>query len=289
MKQMNRRTLSLVVLLIGAFFVGNLVVKAQQNSSSESAAALVAESTATPDDLVQTASTPVPTATTPPYQLIFSAEPGPDVDTLQDIAGDATTDAGILDRVVKYYNENRDRLRTLWREDNDERLAALFSMYVVHISTPYGETPFPNSLVEYLSQQRAQCGTYTYAEARIASALGLTWRGVEFVGEHAWLEVLVDGQWEVFDATTNTWLSKDVDQLMQGEARQYRQFYSPMLDVNRDDARLHMAEGYDMQRLRQRMPTVGIIYMPPGELKVSDPIYPDKVSAIDYNDLINPL
>jgi hypothetical protein len=57
---------------------------------------------------------------------------------------------------------------------------------------------------------------------------------------------------------------------MQAMPRTYRQFYTPLLDINRPDARYHIAEGYDMQRLRQRMPTIGIVYMPPGELKVSD-------------------
>ncbi|MBI1257809.1 MAG: hypothetical protein GC204_10095 [Chloroflexi bacterium] len=208
-----------------------------------------------------------------PYTLIFSGEPGPDVSTLKEIVGDDTSDADILSDITNYYNANKDRLAILWREDNPTRLAGIFSMYVVHISTIYGEVAtFPASLDEYLNDERAHCGTYTWAQFQIATALGLTWRTVEFVGEHAWLEIKVDGHWEVFDATTNTWLSEGEDELMQGLPRQYRQFYTPMLDINRPDARLHMAEGYDMQRLRQRMPGVGITYMPPGELKVSDPV-----------------
>jgi len=218
--------------------------------------------------------TPPPTAkpspTPAPYTLIFSDEPGPDVSTLQEIAGSDTADADILQDVVEYYNANKDRLAILWREDNPTRLAGIFSMYVVHISTIYGTVPvFPSSLNEYLNDARAHCGTYTWAQMQIADALGLTWRTVEFVGEHAWLEIKVDGQWETFDATTNTWLSLGEDELMKGMARTYRQFYTPMLDINRPDARLHMAEGYDMQRLRQWMPGVGITYMPPGQLKLA--------------------
>ncbi len=207
----------------------------------------------------------------PSYDLIFSGEPGPDVENLHDLAADATTDQQVLDNVVAYYNANKDRLSTLWRETDPTRLAALFSMYIVHISTIYGVADYPSSLLQYLSEPRAQCGTYTYAQSRIATALGLKWRGVEFIGEHAWLEVMVDGHWEVFDATTNTWLSKGVEALMDGEQREYRQFYSPMLDATRPDARWHMAEGYNMQALRQKMPTIGIIYMPPGQLNISYP------------------
>jgi hypothetical protein len=271
MKQTYLSIVLLSVLLFIGFFISNLVVSAQQSSSLILTNLSLAESTAISDNLVRTASTPTPTSTPPSYTLIFSAEPGPDVDTLQNIAMGATTDDEILDKVVDYYHQNRDRLRVLWREDNDTRLAALFSMYLVHISTAYGEAVYPSSLIEYIGQARAQCGTYTYAESRIATVLGLTWRAVEFVGEHAWMEVLISGQWETFDATTNTWLSKGVDELMRGEPRTYRQFYTPMLDVNRPDARLHLAEGYNMPRLRLRMPTVGIVYMPPGELRIGYP------------------
>ncbi|MEP7293136.1 MAG: hypothetical protein ABI835_15240 [Chloroflexota bacterium] len=212
-----------------------------------------------------------PTTTPSPYTLIFSGEPGPDVSTLQEIVEGDTADSDILQDVVDYFNANKDRLAILWREDNPTRLAGIFSMYIVHISTIYGETPFPANLNEYLNDVRAHCGTYTWAQSQVAGALGLTWRTVEFVGEHAWLEISVDDQWEAFDATTNTWLSVGVDQLMAGGSRQYRQFYTPMLDINRPDARLHMAEGYNMQRLRQRMPGVGITYMPPGQLNIALP------------------
>jgi hypothetical protein len=231
-----------------------------------------------PDDLSTTANSGVdtqaataqPTGTPAPYTLIFSGEPGPDVSTLQEIAADANTDDDFLKDVADYYHENQDRLSILWREDNPTRLAGIFSMYVVHISTIYGATTRSmTNLVDYLSDERAQCGTYTWMQFHIAGALGLTWRTVEFVGEHAWLEIYVDDHWEAFDATTNTWLSRGVDELMQGMPRQYRQFYSPMLDATRPDARLHMAEGYNMQKLRQQMPGVGITYMPPGQLNVS--------------------
>lgn len=209
------------------------------------------------------------TTTPVPAELIFSGEPGPDTPTLQEIAARATTDEEILQAVVAYYEANRERLGILWREENPTRLAGLFSMYVVHISTIYGEMEFPTTLMQYLGQPYAHCGTYTWMQFHIADALGLTWRTIEFVGEHAWLEIQVEGQWEIFDATTNTWLSRGVDELMQAMPRTYRQLYTPLLDIDRPDARSHMALGYDMQRLRQRMPTMGIVYMPPGELLVS--------------------
>ena len=104
------------------------------------------------------------------YDRIFSAEPGPDVSTLKEIVGDDTSDADILSDIVDYYNANKDRLALLWREDDPTRLAGIFSMYVVHISTAYGEVAaFPTSLEAYLSDDRAHCGTYTWAQREIAA------------------------------------------------------------------------------------------------------------------------
>lgn len=203
------------------------------------------------------------------HTLIFERQPGPDVPTLQEIAGDALTDEEVLNRVAAYYELNRDRLAALWREDNPTRLAGIFTMYVTHISQVYGETPAPGSIIEFMGQERAHCGTYIVPQHQIAETLGLTWRTIEFVGEHAWVEIYVDDHWELFDATTNVWLSHSGLDLLQGAEREYRGFYTPMLDINRPDARLHIDEGYNMQTLRRRMPTMGIQYMPPGEMRVS--------------------
>lgn len=209
-------------------------------------------------------------ATPAPYTLIFDAQPGPDVPTLHTLTAGAVTDGEAIARVVDYYAAHRDTLSLLWREANETRLAALFSMYIVHISTIYGETSFPASFIEYLGQARAHCGTYTYAQWQIADALGLTWRTIEFVGNHAYLEIQVDGEWEVFDATTNTWLSRPTESLMRGEQREYRYFYTPILDADFPDARLHFTDGYDMQLLRRRMPTLGVLYIPQEELRIGE-------------------
>jgi hypothetical protein len=178
----------------------------------------------------------------------------------------AATDAEAYAMIVAYYDANKARLRTLWREDNDTRLAGIFSMYVVHISTVYGETTYPASFLEYLTQPRAHCGTYSIAQAHIAQALGLTWRMWELTsGWHGWVEILVDGQWEIFDATTNQWISRSGLELLAKEPREYRSFYTPLLDIDRQDARLHLHEGYNMEQFRIDLPGLGLFYNPPGE------------------------
>src|SRR5690606_28951118 len=110
---------------------------------------------------------------------VFSAEPGPDVPTLQYLAANAASDEEILQIVTDYYEANKALLSVLWREENETRLAALFSMYIVPISTIYRETTYPASLPEYLTQERAHCGTYTYMQIHIGDALGLNYRTVE--------------------------------------------------------------------------------------------------------------
>lgn len=206
---------------------------------------------------------------TPAYDLVFDAQPGPDVPTLDEFALNAADDSEIVVNVVAYYEANAERLALLWREDNPLRLAGIFTMYISHISRPYGETPPTASIMDFQTNERAHCGTYIIPQQQIAIALGLTTRTIEFVGEHAWLEVYVDDHWELFDATTNTWINRTGLELLEGVVRQYRYFYTPMLDINRPDARLHLLEGYNMPRLRERMPLMGITYFPPGELAVS--------------------
>jgi hypothetical protein len=188
--------------------------------------------------IAQEVSTPVP-----PYELVFEYQPGPDVSPLQELSFGAANDAEILERVVAYFEENHERLALLWREDHPTRLAGIFSMYITHISLPYGETPFPETISDFVQQERAHCGTYLVPQTQIALALGLTIRTIEFIGEHAWMEVYIDDHWELFDATTNNWINPE--------------------------ARLHLQEGYNMQLLRQRMPLMGISYFPPGERIVS--------------------
>lgn len=218
------------------------------------------------------ASSPYQPNRPPTTDLVFQREPGPDVPTLQEMTAGATTDDEALAMVVSYYRDNRERLRTLWREENETRLAGIFSMYVVHISHIYGETDYPTSFLEYLRQPRAHCGTYSVAQTHIAQELGLTWRMFELTsGWHGWVEILVDGQWEIFDATTNQWISRSGLELLEGTPREYRSFYTPLLDMDRPDARLHLAEGYNMEAFRVDLPGLGLFYNPPGEPVPYDP------------------
>jgi hypothetical protein len=202
--------------------------------------------------------------------LVFEQVPGPDVPTLQEITFGSTSDEEAIQQVAEYFDTHKDELGTLWREDNETRLAGIFTMYVVHISHVYGETAYPETFTEFLAQERAHCGTFSIAQSEIAEALGLTWRMLELTsGWHGWIEILVDGEWEIFDSTVNVWISHSAFDLVKGAVREYRYFYTPLLDIDRPDARLHLAEGYNMVNLRDWMPGLGLFYNPPGELYIS--------------------
>jgi hypothetical protein len=207
----------------------------------------------------------------PVTDMVFERVPGPDTPTLQELALGAATDEAIVQNVVAYYEEHHDELQSMWREENESRLQAFYAMYIVHISHVYGETRYPETLVDYMTLERSHCGIYVIAQEDIVEAFGLTWRLVGLTsGWHGWIEVLVDGQWEVFDSTVNIWINRAGYELINGVTREYRYFYTPLLDIDRPDARFHLDEGYNMHNLRNWMPGLGLFYNPPGDLVLLD-------------------
>jgi hypothetical protein len=109
---------------------------------------------------------------------------------------------------------------------------------------------------------------YSRYQAQILDAYGLTWRVFTHdIAEHAWVEVKIDGRWEVFDSTVNVWINTDGFSLIAGEPREYRTFYTPMNDIHRPDGREHYYVGpqvgwWNMPRLRMWMPGLGLYYTP---------------------------
>ncbi len=154
-----------------------------------------------------------------------------EIPTLQVIAGDAATDEEVTERVIAYFDENREWLAYQLVETDPERLAALFAMYLVHISKPYNTTDSPASLMDFLEMPNAHCGTYSSAQSIILDAMGIENRTINVDhGNHALVEALIHERWEVFDATTNVWLGGSVDEVMRGQDVERRMYYTPALD-----------------------------------------------------------
>lgn len=202
---------------------------------------------------------------------IYDAEPRPDIPTLQEIAGDATTDTEALGRIVDYYTANEARLSALWREDDPARLRGFFAMYVIHVSHPYGVNPRPwDSLVVYLGEPLSHCGPQSVFEGWIMGALGLEWRRVGMSSNlHGWTEARINGQWEIFDATSNTWINRSGFDLLDGGPRSYRRFYTPWTDEARPEFRQVLAGHeatpgpyqYTPGAMRSHMPGLGIYFI----------------------------
>ena len=124
-------------------------------------------------------------------------------------------------------------------------------MYIIHLSHVYGEVPIiPTSMLAYLQTPYSHCGIYTRFQAEILDAFGFPWRIMyHATAEHAWIEVPIDGVWELFDPTVNVWISTDGENLLNGQPRQNRAFYTPMNDPARPDAREHYFHGQTLIRV----------------------------------------
>ncbi len=146
-------------------------------------------------------------------------------------------EADLLARVAAYCSDV-ERLPAWFDDENPARLKALCGMYIVATNAPYHEQPAPPTDALAFARQVAQhCGTVPVAQGRIYTALGLDWRLREAAG-HGWVEVRVDGTWEIFDATVNVWYRDK-------QAR--RAFWLPDYPGALD----HTRYGYDVHRLRR--------------------------------------
>ena len=212
-----------------------------------------------------------PAPLSPEYPYETTTNPG--IPTLQEITAGATTDNEALQMVVDYYYTHEDWLRQTLQEDDPTRLISLYVMFVTHISQIYGEAKLPPTFLDYLKERYSHCANYSIYQADILNSFGLTWRiFFDAAAEHEWIEAKLDDHWEVFDATVNVWIDQNGFDLLKGLSRSYRNFYSPMNDVNRPDAREHYWKGpssnhlvgwYNMPRLRMWMPGLGLYYNPP--------------------------
>jgi len=112
----------------------------------------------------------------------------------------------LLTSVASYCEFNQHWLAGIFAETSLTRILALCGMYIVATNAPYHEADNPVDALAFARQATLHCGTVVVAQGEIYGALGLTWRQVETTN-HTWLEVDVDGAWEVFDATVNVWVN----------------------------------------------------------------------------------
>jgi len=182
-----------------------------------------------------------------PFYIFNGEHPAPSIKTLQELAAGADTDQEVIDNVVDYFEELQDKISVDFEEENPERLKALYVMYLVHLSHPYGlQDHTSETLIDFIFNiDVAECYQITRYQSVLMDGFGLTWRSFYMDGLHTWLEVDIDGKWEIFDATSNTWVNHGIYELMKGESRTYRNFYSPWLDESQEGARINAQQLLD--------------------------------------------
>lgn len=189
--------------------------------------------------------------------VLSDAQPPLPLPSLREIVGDASSDTLALARIVAYFDTHEAAIAQMFRENNPARLRGLFSMYLVHVSSPYGVSDSYDSLLGFIAEPMSHCGTRTAALAQIAQGFGLNTRTPVFeLIPHAWAEIEVDGHWELFDATVNVWVDHGADELLNGIHRRYRDFYTPLNDPSSEPDVGNLL-------LRQRIPGIGLFYIPP--------------------------
>jgi len=196
---------------------------------------------------------------------VWLDDTGLNVAALASIVANETEQEGVMDALRVYYESNREALASIFDEGDDTRLRGLFGMYIVHLAVPYNVVIVPpTTLFEFVNAPSAHCGTYSVAQSWIYDALGVEWRIVMVDGGwHGLIEVDVGGSWEIFDSTVNMWIDRSVEQLLAGEVRTYRTFYTPILDENASEIyRDHMAGGWDVLGLREGLPLWGVSVFP---------------------------
>lgn len=215
-----------------------------------------------------TVGTPPPVSVGAVWQYtdrVFVDSPPLPLPPLSEIVGDAETDADALTAIVNYYERQSHRLAFLFAEDSDERARALFGMYIIHMAAPYNATPItPVTFLDFVHTPTAHCGIYAQAQAQLYTALGLRWHNVIVDnGWHGLIEAEIDGAWEVFDSTSNVWVSVGVEQLLSGAVREYRAFYAPVEDRAAPDVyRDHLQAGFSVPELRGGLPLWGLSVFP---------------------------
>lgn len=201
---------------------------------------------------------------------LMSADPPLPIPPLSAIVGDASTDADAQAAIAAYYDRQHSTLADLFSETDDQRLRALFGMYIVHLAQPYNVVPEGWAgwgLLDFLHGQSAHCGLYALAQSHVYTALGLRWREVAVDGGwHGLIEAQIGANFEVFDSTTNTWVNRPVEALLGGITRDYRAFYSPLSDRAASAVyRAHIVDSggyYDAYALRESLPRWGLTVHP---------------------------
>lgn len=163
----------------------------------------------------------------PPEALkAIEYQPAFEFPTLQSITVGARTDNEAYQLVADYYFQHRSELAPILQEPNEQRARALYAMLLINISHPFAIPDYvADTFLNYIRLQTVtHCSYQPTWQRGISERLGLNARLTSGTFGHAWLEVQIDGKWETFDASSNTWVSEGSEALASGAPRVYRSF-----------------------------------------------------------------
>lgn len=201
---------------------------------------------------------------------VWNSEPSLPIPNLSELVGAVQTDAEALASVRAYYDANAESLAILFSEPDDQRSRALFGMYLIHTAVPYNVVSWDwehATFLEFVNAPTAHCGAYARAQSQLYTALGLEWRSILVDGGwHGLIEARIGAAYEVFDSTSNVWVSQPVAALLQGVEREYRAFWTPITDPRTSDVyRQHIIDSggyYNVSELRAGIPLWGLAIFP---------------------------
>ena len=194
---------------------------------------------------------------------LFNADPPLPIPALKTMTAGAETNAAALASIVAYYQAHETDIGSLFREQIQLGCAACsrctwFTPALCTAWCPH----CPANFIDYIQMPTSACGTYSYAEGKILTALGVQWRSIDISGgTHTFVEANIDGHWEYFDATINVWVNRSALEMQTGVERTARKFYTPLLDpayagqIDATDLRV-------AQELRVMMPGLKIYSFP---------------------------
>lgn len=201
---------------------------------------------------------------------VWDAAPPLEIPDLAEIIGQAATDAEALAAVRAYYEANAEALSVIFDEPDAQRTKALFGMYIIHTAVPYNVVSWDwenDDFLDFAHAPTAHCGVYARAQSQLYTEFGLTWRIVLVDGGwHGLIEVMIGDEYEIFDSTSNVWISQPVESLIRGDQRQYREFWTPVSDPNESDVyRDHIVSSngyYNVLELRAGITLWGLAVFP---------------------------
>jgi hypothetical protein len=128
--------------------------------------------------------------------------------------GDEDTAEKLL-KIDKRFNKYRTdfiKITKLEAIEDENQLRALFYLNFIHMFGYYGERDLPAKQdIKHLffNTEANNCGSYTLMLAMILDKAGYEFRTVSINdGNHGFIEIKFENNWQILDPTTNLWIKK---------------------------------------------------------------------------------